>query len=349
MQGPSGFLNVLTIPTGATIYEPRIVIDGVRGALFVYGSGGQAGSGLPPQVVQSKVIPNALSGSFNTPTTEGNTVVVIICGYTTGTTPSISEVTLGGSNVNFNQWINSVSADVSSTVFGTFGWAQYNTPGNQTAVAVTVENLQVNTDLGIIILELANMYNTISIIDQFTNDNGNSLDWTSGTTPETTVQNEFWIGSWVTNFIPVGILGAPWTSLVFNPGAGNQGCQYQIVQTLGTAEVNGSQPSSGTWASGIMTLKGNYTGVLAPLIASISTTGGVDPYNFIYLPGVVSYGPTEASAIYAGSLYFYTGNPLSGWSQLANIGAGENGSSQGIVNVIAAGGLYINGVGPVTP
>ena len=44
MQGENAVLNVLTIPPGATTTSPRIVLDGVRGALFVYGSGGPLGA-----------------------------------------------------------------------------------------------------------------------------------------------------------------------------------------------------------------------------------------------------------------------------------------------------------------
>lgn len=44
MQGPSALLNVITVPPGATITSPRVVIDGVRGAIFVYQSGGPVGA-----------------------------------------------------------------------------------------------------------------------------------------------------------------------------------------------------------------------------------------------------------------------------------------------------------------
>jgi hypothetical protein len=44
MQGTGGLLNVVTIPPGATINSPRVVIDGLRGAIFVYKSGAPLGS-----------------------------------------------------------------------------------------------------------------------------------------------------------------------------------------------------------------------------------------------------------------------------------------------------------------
>lgn len=40
MQGPNGLLNTVTYPPGALQTDPRVVIDGVRGAIFVYGPGG---------------------------------------------------------------------------------------------------------------------------------------------------------------------------------------------------------------------------------------------------------------------------------------------------------------------
>jgi hypothetical protein len=45
MQGVGGLLNVVTIPPGATITSSRLVLDGLRGAIFVYKSG-PAGSSL---------------------------------------------------------------------------------------------------------------------------------------------------------------------------------------------------------------------------------------------------------------------------------------------------------------
>lgn len=44
MQGENAVLNVLTIPPGASITTQRIVLDGVRGAIFVYTSGGPTGA-----------------------------------------------------------------------------------------------------------------------------------------------------------------------------------------------------------------------------------------------------------------------------------------------------------------
>lgn len=48
MQGPSALLNVLTIPPGASSTQERIVIDGIRGAIFLYdNTGALVGSESP--------------------------------------------------------------------------------------------------------------------------------------------------------------------------------------------------------------------------------------------------------------------------------------------------------------
>ena len=44
IQSPVPVLNVITIPPGATDTQTRIVIDGVRGAIFVYEDGGPSGA-----------------------------------------------------------------------------------------------------------------------------------------------------------------------------------------------------------------------------------------------------------------------------------------------------------------
>jgi hypothetical protein len=44
MQGPSPVLNVLTLPPGATNIQARLVLDGIRGAIFVYQNGGPTGA-----------------------------------------------------------------------------------------------------------------------------------------------------------------------------------------------------------------------------------------------------------------------------------------------------------------
>lgn len=44
MEGPSAVLNVITLPPGATQTQARMVLDGVRGAIFLYQNGGPLGA-----------------------------------------------------------------------------------------------------------------------------------------------------------------------------------------------------------------------------------------------------------------------------------------------------------------
>lgn len=44
MEGPNAVLNTMTLPPGALPTQPRLVIDGIRGAIFMYGSGGPLGA-----------------------------------------------------------------------------------------------------------------------------------------------------------------------------------------------------------------------------------------------------------------------------------------------------------------
>jgi hypothetical protein len=44
VQAPVALLTVMTIPPGATAVQERMVIDGIRGAIFVYANGGPVGA-----------------------------------------------------------------------------------------------------------------------------------------------------------------------------------------------------------------------------------------------------------------------------------------------------------------
>lgn len=88
MQGPSALLNVITVPPGATITSPRLVIDGVRGAIFVYQSGGPVGALIGSWAITAGTDPygNAYPQGLN-----------VSVGAITGGT--ISGVTITGSTI----------------------------------------------------------------------------------------------------------------------------------------------------------------------------------------------------------------------------------------------------------
>lgn len=70
MQSPVGLLSVMTIPPGATTQQARLVLDGVRGAIFVYAAGNPAVSlvgswaGAPGTDPYGNVYPEGLSGDL---------------------------------------------------------------------------------------------------------------------------------------------------------------------------------------------------------------------------------------------------------------------------------------------
>ena len=67
MQGANALLNIVTIPPGASITSQRIVMDGVRGAIFEYASGGPAGMLVSSWAATAGTDPygNAYPAGFN--------------------------------------------------------------------------------------------------------------------------------------------------------------------------------------------------------------------------------------------------------------------------------------------
>ena len=205
-------------------------------------------------VIQQKVIGNALSGSFTTPTTAGNCVVVIVNAFSTSTTPAISGVTLGGSAGNFTAAVSVATATFNPWLISAI-WVDPNCAGSQTAVAVSGSNLTVNSSFGITILEVAGLV-TSSVTDKTSSSSGNGTSWTSGTTATTTVTSEIWIAADNTSGGSGVQPGSPWTDFSFD--ANKIGGGYQIVSSTGTATFAGTQ-GNGNWAACVAALKGVTT------------------------------------------------------------------------------------------
>jgi hypothetical protein len=205
-----------------------------------------------PQVVQSVVIANSLSGSFASNVTPGNCVVVVVNGFSTGT-PSVSGVTLGGSAGNFEQAASAVSS-LSGDEYLAAIWVDPDSAGGVANVAVTgAGGLSVNANYGIILLEVSGLV-SVSVVDQAATAIGNGTGWgTSGIIGETTVPNEIWIGanSQISTATPPT---TPWSSLRYS--STNAGAGYRIVSGIGTPVYAGIQGSSGVWAAVTITLKG---------------------------------------------------------------------------------------------
>jgi hypothetical protein len=209
-------------------------------------------SPVPPQVVQSVVIPNALSGSFSSSVTPGNCVVVVINGFSTGT-PSVSGVTLGGSAGNFEQAVSATSSLSGDEYFAGI-WVDPDSAGGSANVVVTgAGGLSVNANYGIILMEVSGLV-SVSVVDQAAPATGNGTGWgTSGIIGETTVPNEIWIGanSQISTATPPVF---PWTNLRYS--STNAGAGYRIVSGVGTPVYAGIQSVSGVWAAVTVTLKG---------------------------------------------------------------------------------------------
>ena len=207
--------------------------------------------GTPIKVVQSAIIPNALSGSFTSPTTAGNCVIVAVVAFSGGAAPSVSGVTLGGVADNFAAVASGVNG--AATFLLASCWADPNCAGGQTAVVVSGSNLTVSTSSGIILLEVSGLA-TGSVTDQTSTGNSNSsASWSSGTTATTAQAYEFWVG---VNATANGATqpGSPWTQLVF-PASVGEGMGYQIVTATGTATYAGTQSPAGQYGALVGTLK----------------------------------------------------------------------------------------------
>jgi hypothetical protein len=351
MQGPSGFLNVLTIPTGATIYQQRIVIDGIRGAIFVYGEG------IPTPVydiaiVQALTVPGSLSGSFPKAVTAGNAVVIgVVAIGPVPSSPSITSVTLNGSSLTESEQ-DTTSETTGGNWFLTGIWAGFDLAGGETTVAATGTNAveAPNDNFGLVLLEVSGL---ASLNQIGANNNGNvaSEPWSSTVSAPTTTPTELVVGTvaFSTSMQTGGQpSNPPWIPLNLSSFA--QGLWYQVITTEQTPSIAGTLNTAGFWVSTIAA----YAGAVlpgpigpGPLIASMSWAGdGTDPYGNEYLSGFTAYSTTQAASLNNGILIWYQGSATDWTAPIAAIEANTAGS---YINIVAAGGLYINGVGPVTP
>jgi hypothetical protein len=285
MQGPSQYGSTLTIPYGATNTQPRIVIDGNRGAILIYGAGSSTVANAT--IVQRQVIPNALNGSFGNPTTPGNAVIVCINAFqgTSGNSPNVTGVTLGGSGTGFSSVIQAVSPYVGDYFLAAI-WANYNV-ASASAIVVSGTFLTVNANFGITLYEVNGLLQTGTLDKTSFGTNAGGTSWTSGATGTTTDAYELWIGNNSSNGVntPPGL---PWINEDYSAIGECNG--YQIVNSTGTATYAGTQTVSGPYATVVATFKS--TGVVRPnLRDSIAASGGTDPFGNPYPPDFTSFFP----------------------------------------------------------
>lgn len=159
MQGPSALLNVITVPPGATITSPRLVIDGVRGAIFVYQSGGPVGALIGSWAISAGTDPygntypqglNVSVGAISGGTISG----VTITGSTiNGTTFNGTDFTINANGAFFysgtpaaNNLIASIAAVAGTDPFGNnylSGFAAYTVTGSL-VTATAIQAGQIN-------------------------------------------------------------------------------------------------------------------------------------------------------------------------------------------------------------
>jgi hypothetical protein len=210
------------------------------------------------QLVQSTVYSNLYSGSFGTPTTSGNCVIVGVAGYSSTGPPSITSVTLGGAKGNFSQAAAAVSTYSLDVYEISSIWVYPDCPAGQTAVTAACSNTLLNGSPngdGITLLEVSGLIQAKRAVDQYaTQQSTGSFTWSTGTTGTTNYASEFWVAQ-VAAASGCSVSTSGWAKAY--PG-GTVGAYslfaWQTASTTGQASISGGQNSGWPWAAAIVTL-----------------------------------------------------------------------------------------------
>ena len=289
MQGPSGFLNVLTIPVGANIYQERIVIDGVRGAIFLYANGTLGGgAALVQSASNTAASATSCAVTLTNKTAAGNCLIVSVGTIDTTDNPTVSGVTLGGSPDNFtvaNTAYN--NADVNAAF-----WIDPSCAGGQTSVVVSLTGgVGASPFISVTVMEWSGIQ-TNPLDKAPVGQNGNSTTWSSGPSGILSQEPELALGN---AFVTSGTFtppGSPWINTT-ETAADNAVLftGYQVVSTTASVTYNGSVAPAALFGSTLITLKTNPQ-TLQPgqLIASIAAFSGIDPVTGVAYPqGFTTY------------------------------------------------------------
>lgn len=226
-------------------------------------------------VVQSETIlnPRYSSGSFASPTTAGNCVVVLLFTYmTTNVTMTTTAVTLGGSADNFVQAAAVQSGFANSDTQYIGCWVDPNCAGGQTAIAATLSNGTWVNGAGLILLELAGVAKSTPVDAGFTVTDSATTGTavTSGTSGATASASEFVIGA----AFPDNGLSAEsgsFTNLPLGTSPVIASAGYATLATLGsTTSYTATQSSAGVWAALAVALQSTT------VISASDTWSGVD-------------------------------------------------------------------------
>ena len=209
-------------------------------------------------VVQSKTVlnPSSPAGSFNSATTAGNCVVVLIFTWNgSNVSISTSAVTLGGSAGNFAQAkaVQSGYANSDTQYIGC--WADPDCAGGQTAIAATVANgtWGANQGAGLILLELAGVASSspVDVTASASGTSGTAVN--AGTTAATSGAGELAVAA---VYPDQGLSGVEsGTDVLLGSASPYVAAAIWAVLPAGTqGTYSGTAAASGSWAGLVITL-----------------------------------------------------------------------------------------------
>jgi hypothetical protein len=223
-------------------------------------------------VVQAAQLYNAFSGSFASPVTAGNSVILMPSCYNasgatlTSNTPEYNGSTPTGSVKGKDQQSPIAGGD---SVYGAI-WLLPDVAGGGTSVAISVTNGQNVSSTGLIALEVAGLGSSPSF-DQSASDSGNSTDPTSGSSGNITAAPELILGLGVAFAVALTPSGSPWTN--FQNGGNYTAWGYQVVGSSGGSYTYATTSSSAAaWAGIIATIKGTGGGTPHTDTAALTVT-----------------------------------------------------------------------------
>ena len=205
-------------------------------------------------VVQATTVSDSYSGSFGSSVAAGNTVFVVVHGYSTSNVViSSSAVTLGGSAAGFAK-VMEVQSGFSSDTLYLGVWIGRNSGGGSAAIAVTVTNSTLTVDNGLSLIEVAGLGASPVLDGQSSSSATTGTAVSSGTSsPNTTVAPEFALGAANDANSLSSLPASPWTNLNINSG-GYAVSGYQVISSAGSnVTYSGTGASNGVWVAVVAT------------------------------------------------------------------------------------------------
>lgn len=321
-------------------------------------------------IVQSKLITGASSGSFNSPTSAGNDVLLLIGGSNlgSGSTPSVSGCTLGGSADNFGALgANATIAD-NSSLFGAIvtGWLDSNAASGQTAISVSLTNATCDF---IWALEISGLGpNPPLDVNASTdrNSGGGVTSWSSGTTGTSGTATELVLGIVCAGHAvpPTATITGPGSPYTNSSSYNNSGgyiyiAGYRITSSTGTFTYAGSVSSAAFYAALCFSLRPSHGGTSqlsgsGVLSAANTVVGSASLSGSGVITETVLLGQPATTLVGVGSLTVRRelATSLAGFGSLIATGeSGEFSSLVGVGSLVAeetSGGSVLTGVGLLT-